>query len=100
MCGNDQSTNPSEVPTDVSTDEATPQASSCCGTTTSSTAAVATEPAAADLAECPVMPGNFVVKATAEAAGLFRDHEGTRYWFCCAGCGPRWDADPASYVAA
>lgn len=53
-----------------------------------------------DLAECPVMKGGTVVKSTAEAAGLYRDVDGVRYWFCCAGCGPRFDADPAAYIAA
>lgn len=51
-------------------------------------------------AECPVMVGSPVVIAQAEAAGLFRDYEGTRYYFCCAGCAPRFDADPAKYAAA
>ncbi|HEX6953498.1 MAG TPA: hypothetical protein VF156_01350 [Agromyces sp.] len=51
-----------------------------------------------DLVECPVMPGSMVAKADAEAAGLFRDHEGERYWFCCAACGPLFDADPARYA--
>ncbi|MEO7018430.1 MAG: YHS domain-containing protein [Leifsonia sp.] len=50
-------------------------------------------------AECPVMHGNFVDKADAEAKGLFRDYEGTRYYLCCAACGPLFDADPAKYVA-
>ena len=53
-----------------------------------------------DIAECPVMNGSQVVKADAESTGLFRDHEGKRYWFCCAGCGPLFDADPAKYAAA
>lgn len=57
-------------------------------------------PNAEDLAECPVMTGSPVVKADAEAAGLFRDYEGTRYYFCCAACGPLFDADPAKYAAA
>ncbi|WP_337003635.1 MULTISPECIES: YHS domain-containing protein [unclassified Microbacterium] len=57
-------------------------------------------PPAAGMAECPVMVGSPVVIADAEAAGLFRDHEGTRYYFCCAGCGPAFDADPAKYVSA
>ena len=33
-------------------------------------------------------------------AGLFRDYDGTRYYFCCAGCGPVFDANPAKYAAA
>lgn len=53
-----------------------------------------------ELAECPVMAGSQVVKADAESAGLFLDYEGNRYWFCCAGCGPLFDADPAKYAAA
>ncbi|MFF9565656.1 YHS domain-containing protein [Leifsonia sp. NPDC014704] len=57
-------------------------------------------PTAADLAECPVMKGSIVVKADAEAAGLFRDYEGNRYYLCCAGCGPKFDAAPAQYATA
>ncbi len=45
-------------------------------------------------ATCPVMPGMPVNKTSAEAAGLFRDYRGRRYWFCCKGCGPRFDRDP------
>ena len=52
------------------------------------------------VAECPVMPGNLVVKADAEAAGLVRDYEGVRYYQCCAGCGPKFDASPATYAHA
>ncbi|WP_017197919.1 YHS domain-containing protein [Arthrobacter sp. M2012083] len=52
------------------------------------------------IAHCPVMAGTPVVKAAAEASGLYRDFEGTRYWFCCAGCGPAFDADPAKYAHA
>ena len=57
-------------------------------------------PPAGGMAECPVMVGSPVVIAQAEAAGLYRDYEGTRYYFCCAGCGPAFDADPAKYAAA
>lgn len=52
------------------------------------------------VAECPVMTGSTVVKADAEAAGLFRDYEGQRYWLCCDACGPLFDADPAKYATA
>jgi Cu2+-exporting ATPase len=54
----------------------------------------------ADLVVCPVMPSNVVVKSEAEEAGNYRDYEGQRYWFCCGGCGPRFDADPERFVAA
>ena len=50
--------------------------------------------------ECPVMAGTPVDKAAAEAAGLYRDYAGQRYWFCCPGCAPAFDADPAMYAAA
>lgn len=57
-------------------------------------------PTGEDVTTCPVMEGTPVVKSVAEAQGLFRDHDGQRYWFCCAGCGPAFDADPARYAAA
>lgn len=81
---------------------------SCCSTSTTS---VATSAVAADgrkdllagggddMTTCPVMVGTPVVKAVAEAQGLFRDFEGQRYWFCCAACGPAFDSDPAKYAA-
>jgi YHS domain-containing protein len=72
------------------------EASSCHTDTAAGTAIDAD----AETAECPVMRGSTVVKAVAEAAGLFRDYEGQRYWFCCAGCGPAFDADPAKYALA
>lgn len=53
-----------------------------------------------DLAVCPVMPTNVVMKSESEEAGFYRDFEGQRYWLCCAGCGPRFDADPAGFAAA
>jgi len=53
-----------------------------------------------DLAVCPVMPANVVIKRDAEAAGLFRDYQGERYWLCCGGCGPRFDVDPDRFAAA
>ena len=86
--------------------------SSCCGhgaapEPTQATQATAENgrenllaPAEDDLATCPVMVGSTVVKSVAEAAGLYRDYEGQRYWLCCAGCGPAFDADPARYATA
>lgn len=55
---------------------------------------------ATNLVTCPVMAGNQVDPAWAEQRGLFRDYEGTRYWFCCAECGPLFDADPGRYAHA
>lgn len=59
-------------------------------------------PAQADdaVTTCPVTGGKPVAKTVAEAAGLFRDYDGKRYWFCSAGCGPAFDADPAKYANA
>lgn len=51
-----------------------------------------------DMTTCPVM-GSPVSKAAAEAVGLYRDHAGERYYFCCGGCGPAFDSDPAKYAA-
>lgn len=78
----------------------------CCGSTTENTATeeltLTATPAQADddTAQCPVMAGTPVTKADAEAAGLYRDYAGQRYWFCCPGCAPAFDADPAKYAAA
>lgn len=54
----------------------------------------------ADVVDCLVMPGTPVIKSAAEAAGLYRDYNNERYWFCCAACGPLFDADPERYARA
>ena len=36
--------------------------------------------------------------AVATFTGLVRDHNGARYYFCCAECLPMFDADPARYA--
>lgn len=81
----------------------TPQAaSSCCGTKPAATEVqveAAGNDSNPDMTTCPVMVGTPTSKSAAEAAGLFRDFEGTRYWLCCPGCGPAFDADPAKYAA-
>lgn len=53
-----------------------------------------------ETAECLVMRGNYVNKVDAEAAGLVRELDGTKYYLCCAACGPLFDADPEKYAAA
>ncbi|PAY23568.1 hypothetical protein CEY15_08325 [Dietzia natronolimnaea] len=53
-----------------------------------------------DVTECLVMAGTPVIKSHAEAEGLFRDYQDQRYWFCCAACGPLFDADPDRYANA
>lgn len=77
--------------------------SSCCGgdsvQITPNPAQSTTDTSDDASTTCPVMPGSPVVKSAAEAQGFFRDHEGQRYWFCCAACGPLFDADPAKYAA-
>ena len=87
------------------TTNTTPAASSCCSTSSTNPAAAGNGRdnllggGADDMTTCPVMVGSPVSKKTAEAAGLFRDFEGQRYYFCCAGCGPAFDSDPAKYAA-
>lgn len=79
------------------TDTSSTSDSDCsCGHTTSAETVAQTP--TSEMAECPVMVGTPVVKADAEATGLYRDHRGQRYWLCCAGCGPRFDADPDRYA--
>ncbi len=79
---------------------------SCCSTSSAANPAVDAEgrenllSGSDDMTTWPVMVGSRVSKTAAEAAGLFRDYRGQRYWFCCAGCGPAFDADPAKYAAA
>ncbi|PZP25686.1 MAG: hypothetical protein DI613_16175, partial [Kocuria rhizophila] len=53
-----------------------------------------------EMTECKVMASTPVVKAQADEAGLYRDYQGQRYWFCCAACGPLFDADPDRYANA
>ena len=97
MCGQHQHDSTTTEATAATAATAAPAeaASSCCGH-----AAPAAAPADDDAAICPVMAGTPVSKAAAEAAGLYRDFGGNRYWFCCAACGPLFDADPTQYAAA
>jgi YHS domain-containing protein len=53
-----------------------------------------------DIVTCQVMVGPPVSRTAAEATSLYRDYEGKRYHFCCAGCVPAFDSDPANYAAA
>lgn len=47
-----------------------------------------------EVLKCPVM-GNKIQNAS--EASDFRDFEGIRYYFCCAGCAPKFDSDPKKY---
>ena len=86
------------------TTEETHPAASCCSTGAANGPAAEGRPnllaGAGETTTCPVMAGTPVDKNVAEAAGLFRDYDGRRYHFCCAGCGPTFDADPARYATA
>ena len=48
--------------------------------------------------KCAVEPRDPVNIAAATKKGLFADHKGRRYYFCCAGCKPKFAADPAKYA--
>lgn len=39
-------------------------------------------------------------KLTFHRVRLYRDYQGQRYWFCCAACGPLFDANPDQYANA
>ena len=97
----------------MSNEHHVPASSSCCSHSAPAGVSAADEgagsptaratllgPSNDELTTCPVMVGSTVVKAVAEAAGLYRDYQGARYWFCCAGCGPAFDANPERYVSA
>lgn len=57
-------------------------------------------PADATEARCPVMAGNKVDIQKATTSGLYADHEGNRYFFCCEGCPEQFKADPAKFAGA
>lgn len=40
---------------------------------------------------CPVMGG-------AINSEIYADHDGMRVYFCCAGCKPKFESDPAKYI--
>ncbi len=45
---------------------------------------------------CPVMKS--AIPSEAKAAG-YSDYKGKRYYFCCEGCKPMFDKDPAKYAS-
>ena len=47
---------------------------------------------------CAVMKGDMIDPARAVKMGLFTDYKGKRYVFCCPGCKPKFDKDPAKYA--
>ncbi len=48
---------------------------------------------------CAVMPKDVISIADAEKAGHYSDYKGKRYYFCCPGCKPSFDKNPAKYAA-
>jgi YHS domain-containing protein len=46
---------------------------------------------------CPIMPDHKVNIKKATKSKMFADHEGKRYFFCCAGCVPKFKEDPNKY---
>ncbi|HLO97448.1 MAG TPA: YHS domain-containing protein [Fimbriimonas sp.] len=48
--------------------------------------------------KCAVMPADKVVIATATKKKMYSDYKGRRYFFCCAGCKPTFEKDPAKYA--
>lgn len=50
--------------------------------------------------KCAVMPQDKVNIAKATKMKMFSDYKGRRYFFCCAGCKPAFEKDPAKYKKA
>lgn len=48
--------------------------------------------------KCAVETKDPVNIASAVKKGLFADYKGRRYYFCCAGCKPKFAADPSKYA--
>jgi YHS domain-containing protein len=46
---------------------------------------------------CPVMKGTPVNKVEAEKAGLVREYNGKKYYFCCEACVIEFDLNPKAY---
>jgi YHS domain-containing protein len=51
-------------------------------------------PAVGAKATCPVMGAEFTVAADSPRA----EHKGKHYAFCCSGCKPKFDKDPAKFA--
>ena len=47
---------------------------------------------------CAVMPKDIISIKDAEKAGHYSDYKGKRYYFCCPGCKPAFDKNPAKYA--
>lgn len=50
--------------------------------------------------ECAIMKGHKVNIEKAVKDKLFSDYKGRRYVFCCGGCKPAFDKEPAKYAKA
>lgn len=87
---------------------AVPAASTPGATAASGTSATATPAGAAatgpvkkageakvgDTTKCPISGEEFVVEATSPKA----EHDGKTYFFCCAGCKKKFEADPSKFT--
>ncbi|MFN3649676.1 MAG: YHS domain-containing protein [Armatimonadota bacterium] len=47
---------------------------------------------------CAVMTSGVVDIMKATETKMYADHEGNRYYFCCAGCPDEFKADPAKFA--
>ena len=52
------------------------------------------KPAVGTRATCPVMGHAFKIKPNSE----FSEYKGKYYFFCCAGCKPKFDKSPEKYI--
>ena len=51
-----------------------------------------------DAPMCPVMKGTPVYIEEAEKAGLVREYNGKKYYFCCEACLIDFDQNPEEYA--
>ncbi len=49
---------------------------------------------------CAIMKDHTANIKEATSKKLFSDYKGNRYFFCCAGCKPAFDKNPAKYAKA
>lgn len=56
------------------------------------------KPAEKTKISCAVMKDDPVNIKDATAKKMYADYKGNRYFFCCPGCKPKFEKDPASFA--
>ncbi len=103
-CGNDAGSQPPSEPSSGGAPSSAPVAAANPATPAPAEGAAEgaapvafdSPPAVGTRVHCPVMDHDFVVTADT----LRSEHGGRHYAFCCDACKPRFDANPAQFLAA